>query len=160
MKARFLTWLVVSLLAFSLRAETYFDCLASGLLPQGGSSISGGAGVTLRAGTYLTELSALEISLGAQTKSIALGADLLVHAAAWSLYDRFFGYSAFDPFVTLGAKGWIAEKRGTLGPSVGLGAFYHLSDNWSFRCEAEATLGLDRRVEMDYSVSVGLHYAF
>ena len=47
-----------------------------------------------------------------------------------------------------------------LGPKAGLGAFYHLTDEWSLRADADATLGLETNCEMLYSLSVGVQYAF
>lgn len=161
MKTKLFLVLSAAFLAAPLSAESFIGLSGTGAFPQGGASaVSRSGGAALRAGAYLTELAALEGTLGIQHRAVTLGADVLVHAAAWSLYDRFFGYSAFDPFVTVGVKGWIGDPRGTLGPTAGFGAFYHLSDNWSIRVDSEATLGLDRRVEMIYTLAAGLHYAF
>jgi hypothetical protein len=49
---------------------------------------------------------------------------------------------------------------GQVGPSAGLGAFYYLTDDWALRFDAEATLGLDTRVESVYSISAGIQYFF
>ena len=35
-----------------------------------------------------------------------------------------------------------------------------LTDNWSLRADADATLGLDSDVAMLYSLSLGVQYAF
>ena len=89
-----------------------------------------------------------------------LGVGLIGHCSGWSLYDRYFGYSAFDPFVTIGAKGWIGTDAGQVGPSVGLGAYYHLDDHWSLRADADVTLGLDPDAEVLHTISCGVQYAF
>ena len=76
------------------------------------------------------------------------------------LYGRLFGYSAFDLFFTFGARGWIGDGLGQVGPKAGVGAFWHLTDDWSLRTDADATLGLDSCVAMLYSLSLGVQYAF
>ena len=125
-------------------------------LPQGGSRLGRAGGAVARAGVCMSEYWAIEASAGQLERYTALGAGALVHFYALDLYDRFFGYSAFDPFVTAGANGWIDRRRGQVGPAAGLGAFWHLDDNWSIRADASATMGLDSGVEMLYTVSVGL----
>jgi len=128
------------------------------VLPQGGSRIDRAGGGLVRAGAYLSDVWAFEASAGQLERYTALGAGLLVHFSALELYDRFFGYSAFDPFLTAGAYGLLDGRRGQVGPSAGLGAFWHLDDNWSVRVDAAATLGLDTDAEMLYTVSVGIQY--
>jgi len=145
----------------SLIAAMYIGASASGLLPQGGSKVPAGAGASLRAGGYLSDYSALEGEVGWTRGAYGFGAQGLFHFQGWELYNRFFGFSQFDPFVTLGARGWIAEHgHGQVGPKAGLGAFYHLTDNWSLRADADATLGLDTDVEMLYTLSLGVQYEF
>jgi len=144
----------------AVHAESYVG--GSGLLtlPQGGSKMRcvGGGGATV--GTYLSDAWALEGKAGVENDFAALGVGFLGHWSGWSLYDRYFGYSAFDPFVTVGAKGWIGSNKGQVGPSVGLGAFYHLDDHWSLRADADVTVGLESNVEALYSISCGVQYTF
>ena len=145
----------------SLIAAMYIGASANGLLPQGGSPLAAGAGAALRAGAYLTDDAAAEGELGWTRGAYGFGAQGLFHFQGWGLYNRFFGYSRFDPFLTLGARGWLAEHgHGQIGPKAGLGAFYHLTDDWSLRADADATLGLDTETEMVYSLSVGVQYEF
>ena len=68
-----------------------------------------------------------------------------------------WGYERFDPFLTFGARGWI---DGDLGPVAGIGAFYHLTDNWSLRADAQTVLGIDCDFNMVYSLGVGVQYTF
>ena len=134
----------------------YIGAAGALTLPQGGSRLGRAGGAVARAGVCMSEYWAIEASAGQLERYTALGAGALVHFYALDLYDRFFGYSAFDPFVTAGANGWIDRRRGQVGPAAGLGAFWHLDDNWSIRADASATMGLDSGVEMLYTVSVGL----
>ena len=109
---------------------------------------------------YLTEDWAVEGEAAWLEDSAGLAVDALGHFQGWDLYGDLFGYSRFDPFVTLGAKGWIGRDCGQVGPKAGLGAFYHLTDSWSLRADADATLGLETNCEMLYSLSVGVQYSF
>lgn len=125
-------------------------------LRQGGGRLGGG---DVKFGAYLSDNIALDFDAGWHENSAFLAARGLVHLSAFELYDRFFGYSRFDPFFTFGGGGWIGGF-GQVGPSVGIGAFWHLDDNWSIRAEASTILGLDGECEMIYLMSVGLQYSF
>ena len=109
----------------------YAGASATLVLPQGGHSMRRLGGATARVGYYLLESFALEADAAWLETCAGLGLQFLWH---------FYGYERFDPFVTFGARGWIS---GDAGPCVGLGAFYHLTDNWSLRADAQATLGVD-----------------
>lgn len=146
--------------AFAGRSETYWGAAGALTLAQGGGEMRRIGGATVRAGAYLTDFTAVEASVGWHENLAGLGLGVLTHWSGWELYDRFFGFSAFDPFVTAGVKGWLGSTKGEVGPSASLGAFYHLGDRWSVRGEAEATLGLDSSVEMVYTLALGLQYAF
>ena len=76
------------------------------------------------------------------------------------VYGDLFGFSQFDPFFTLGARGWIGSEAGNVGPAAGVGAFWHLDDNWSLRFDAGATLCLDGGAEMRYTLAAGVQYGF
>ena len=130
------------------------------MLPQGGSKMHHIGGAALRGGYYLTENWAVEGEAAWLEDAAGLGAAALGHFQGWSLYGDLFGYSRFDPFVTLGARGWIGDGCGQVGPKAGLGAFYHLTDSWSLRADADATLGLETDCEMLYSIGVGAQYSF
>ena len=118
----------------------YVGVAAAITLPQGGSSMRRLGGGALRAGWYFDEFLALEGEV-----------DWLENAA---------GYSRFDPFFTAGARGWIGGSAGQVGPSAGVGTFWHLTDEWSLRFDAAATLGLDTATEVVYSLSVGVQRSF
>lgn len=128
-------------------------------LPQGGSTMHRVGGACLRGGFYLTEDWAVEGEAAWLEDLAGLSVDALGHLQGWSFYGDLFGYSRFDPFVTLGAKGWLG-REGQVGPKVGVGAFYHLTDNWALRADADAVLGLDTQVEVDYTLSLGVQYSF
>ena len=109
------------------------------------------ASAAVRAGFYWTEMWALEGEAGAADDHTAFATKALWH---W------WGYERLDPFFTLGARGWVGRGPGQVGPKVGVGTFYHLTDNWSLRADADATLGLDSRVEMLYTISAGVQLSF
>lgn len=123
---------------------------ASGTLviPQGGCDMRRLGGATARIGYYVSESFAVEADAAWLEDCVGLGVQGLWH---------FWGYERFDPFMTFGARGWI---DGDLGPVAGLGAFYHLTDNWSLRADAQATLGIDGDCDMVYSLGVGVQYTF
>ena len=156
---------LLSLSSFAAEEEVGFDRWYVGLagqmmLPQGGSRMHHVGGGAFRGGYYLTEDWAIEGEAAWLEDAAGLSAAALGHFQGWSLYGDLFGYSRFDPFVTVGAKGWIGRHAGQVGPKAGLGAFYHLTDEWSLRADADATLGLETNCEMLYSISIGFQYAF
>ena len=128
------------------------------VLPQGGSRMRRLGGGAARAGRYITDSLALECEAAWLEDSAALAARAVWHLHGWEEFDMLFGYERLDPFLSAGAKGWMHD--GQVGPSAGLGAFYYLTDDWAFRFDAEATLGLDTRVETVYSISAGIQYFF
>ena len=140
--------------------EAYVGVSGTFVLPQGGSRLDRLGGADAFVGFGTGEGLSLEFAAGRHENETFLSLRELVHFYAFDFYDRLFGYSSFDPFFTLGASGWIGGPAGQVGPSAGIGALWHLDDNWSLRAEASATLGIDVDVEMVYSVSVGLQYTF
>ena len=157
--------LAVGAMAFAAEEAVDFDRWTVGvagqlMLPQGGSRLHHVGGACLRGGYYLTEDWAIEGEASWLENEAGLAVDVLGHLQGWSVYGDLFGYSRFDPFVTFGAKGWIGRDCGQVGPKVGLGAFYHLTDEWALRFDADATLGLETNCEMLYSLSVGIQRSF
>ena len=126
----------------------YAGASATLTLPQGGHPMRRLGGATVRFGYYFTESLAFEADAAWLEDCVGLGVQGLWH---------FYGYERFDPFMTFGVRGWI---DGDVGPTAGLGAFYHLTDSWSLRADAQATLGLDGDCAMIYSLSVGVQYSF
>lgn len=126
----------------------YAGSSATLVLPQGGGDMRRLGGATARVGYYVTETLAVEADAAWLEDCAGLGVQGL-----WHLW----GYERFDPFVTFGARGWI---DGDLGPVAGLGAFYHLTDNWSLRADAQATLGIESDCDMVYSLGAGVQYTF
>ena len=126
----------------------YVGASATLVMPQGGGDMRRLGGATARVGYYVTEALAVEADAAWLEDCAGLGAQGLWHI---------WGYERFDPFLTFGARGWI---DGDLGPLAGLGAFYHLTDDWSLRADAQATLGIDGDCDMVYSLGVGVQYTF
>lgn len=148
-----------ALSAFASSAETYVGVAGAMRLRSGGTALPRTAGVELRGGTYLSNYWAGEFAVGWLEREAAFDASFLGHWASWELYDRYFGFSAFDPFITIGAKGWIG-REGQVGPKAGLGVFYRFDEHWSLRADADMTLGVDSRVEPLFSLSIGVQYTF
>ena len=138
----------------------YVGAAATIVLPQGGAAMRRLGGGALRAGWYFGEFWALEGDAAWLENMAGLGVDALWHIQDWSLYGDLFGYSRFDPFLTGGVRGWVGGGSGQVGPAAGIGAFWHLTDNWSLRLDAVATLGLDSEVEVVHSLSVGVQRSF
>ena len=126
----------------------YGGASATMVLPQGGGDMRRLGGVTARIGYYISEMLAVEADAAWLEDCAGLGVQGLWHC---------WGYERFDPFLTFGARGWI---DGDAGPSAGLGAFYHLTDNWSLRTDAQAALGVDGECNMVYSLGLGVQYVF
>lgn len=120
------------------------------MLPEGGADARRLAGSELRFGWYPVEFWALEGSFSVLEDSLGAGVQVLRH---W------WGYERFDPFFTAGARG-IAGGDDRTGPAAGVGAFYHLTDRWSLRFDAESYLGLDGDRAVDHSLSLGLQFFF
>ena len=138
----------------------YVGVSAAMVLPQGGSSMRRLGGGALRTGWYLGEFWAVEGEAAWLEDMAGLGIDALWHIQSWSLYGDLFGYSRFDPFLTAGARGWIGDGSGQVGPAAGIGTFWHLTDNWSLRFDAVATLGLDSDAEVVHTLSIGVQRSF
>ena len=166
-KALKISTVFVSLLfALTVNAEdeaedlTSFYLGASGalVLPQGGSRMSHLGGAAFRAGYYFNDWFALEGEASWMENRAGLAARGVVHWKGWDEWDMLFGFSRWDPFFTIGACGWLPD--GQVGPATGVGFLYYLDDNWALRASAEATLGLDSRTEMIYSLALGVQYSW
>ena len=136
----------------------YSSAAAQLVLPQGGSHMRRLCGGAARVGYYFTGSLALEAEAAWLENVVGLSARALWHLHGWEEFNMLFGYERFDPFLTLGARGWIHD--GQVGPSAGVGAFYYLTDFWALRFDADATLGLDTDVETAFTLSAGLQYSF
>lgn len=121
------------------------------MLPEGGADARRLAGSELRFGWYPVEFWALEGSFSVLEDSLGAGVQVLRH---W------WGYERFDPFFTFGARGWFGEGASDLGPKAGIGAFYHINDEFSLRFDADATLALDGAEDVFYTLAVGLQWSF
>lgn len=141
-------------------AESYVGVSGSLVLPPGGSSLRRLGGATLFLGANLSDCYSLEAAAGWMENCAYLSVQTRVHLYAFEVYDRYFGFSPFDPFFTTGVAGWIGDGFGQVGPKAGIGFLYHLTEDWAVRCDADATLGLDSRTEVVYALSVGIQRSF
>ena len=147
------------------------------LLPGSGNSLARAAEATARAGFYATDALAWELEGAcAPNASTRAGHDALSGVGARGLFhltgieevDLLFGCERFDPFVTFGAAARFGSRhafadgshRTALGPTAGIGAFYHLTDRLDLRVDAQAMLGCDSPCGMLYSVCAGLQWNF
>lgn len=155
----------------------YVGAAGGMLLPGNGNGLKRAALVAARGGWYLDEHLAVEAeALCAPHASSDVGGTVvwggsvqaLWHLSGWEAFDKLFGCERFAPFLTCGAQALCAPRhvfadashRTGIGPSVGFGAFYHLTDNWSLRAEARAALAVDSPCGMDYSILAGVQYSF
>ncbi len=169
------TVFVSMLFCFSLGAQTTGDAEsfplqeedlssfylgASGaiVLPQGGSRMTHLGGAAFRAGYYFNGWFALEGEASWMENRAGLAARGIVHWKGCDEWDMLFGFSRWDPFFSIGACGWLPD--GQVGPAAGIGLLYYLDDNWALRFSGEATLGLDGRTEMIYSLALGVQYGW
>lgn len=88
-----------------------------------------------------------------------VGLDALYH------FDR---YERFDPYVSLGWVYYHGDDRifsegsyyNHTGPRLGIGAFYHLNDNWSLRADGRFSVACDSTFETLYTADLGIAYHF
>ncbi|MCQ2368431.1 MAG: rRNA maturation RNase YbeY [Kiritimatiellae bacterium] len=121
------------------------SCSAKAFVPETGRNL---VGASFRSGYYLNEFWAIEGEVGILEDDAMLGADVLWH---W------YGYERLDPFFTFGALGII---DGSYGPKMGAGAFYHLTDSFSLRADADLIVDLDDDGNRAYVFSLGAQYSF
>ena len=129
----------------------YAGAGATMVLPGGGSDLRRLSGASARFGYYFAEFWAVETEIASLEDYAGLSTDVLWH---W------WGYERFDPFFTFGVKGWIGRGDDQFGPKLGTGCFYHLTDSWSLRFDADVTMGLETETETVYTVSAGCQYSF
>lgn len=129
-----------------IELERYFVSPSARIvLPESGHTYAGG-GATM--GYYLNEFWAIEGTAALLENKGYFAADILWH---W------YGYERLDPFFTFGAS-TLSSKA--VGPKVGAGTYYHLDDNWSLRLDSDAMMNVDGEMEMNYSLALGIQYAF
>ena len=159
-------------------APAYLGASGGIFLPGNGSSLKRAGTVSARGGWYLSENLALEMeggcapnvasSRGGNATVTAFAARGLFHLTGIEEFDRLFGCERFDPFVTFGAAALFASRhvfadgshRTAIGPTAGVGAFYHLTDRWSLRFDATAAMAVDTPCGMSYGLSLGLQWSF
>jgi len=155
----------------------YVGAAGGMLLPGNGNSLKRAALVTMRGGWYVDEYLAVEAeALCAPHASSGDGgttvwggaAQALWHLSGWEAFDKLFGCERFAPFLTGGLQALCATRhafaddshRTGIGPTAGIGAFYHLTNNVSLRFDARAALAVDSPCGMTYSLLAGLQYSF
>ena len=136
----------------------YLGVAGSLLLPQGGSRITHFGGAALRGGYCFSDWFAVEGEASWMEDRAGLAARGIVHWKGWHEWDMLFGFSRWDPFLTIGVGGWLPD--GQVGPAAGIGVLYYLDDCWALRIGGEATLGLDSNIEMIYSLAAGVQYGW
>ena len=180
--------LVLSVLALALAGvaeeesggfpPAYLGASGGIFLPGNGSSLKRAGSVAARGGWYLSDNLALELEGGCVPNAVsshggnatvtAFAARGLFHLTGIEEFDLLFGCERFDPFVTFGASALFASRhvfaddshRTAIGPAVGVGAFYHLTDSWSLRFDATAAMAVDTPCGMFYGLSLGLQWSF
>lgn len=144
--------------ASAFEGSFYAGAGACAVLPQNSSSMRNLTGAAFNFGWYVTDRLALEADVACLEHECALSCRALCHMGAWEEFDLLFGCERFDPFITIGASVWIDTPQ--YGPSLGIGAFYYLSDFWALRFDASAALGLEDDPSMVYGVSLGVTRTF
>lgn len=153
-------WAVTASGATTLESFSANYVGASGLLmlPQGGARVSHLGGASLRYGRYLTTTWAFEGEVASLENRAGLAVRTIWHLQGWETFGRLFGYERLDPFLSAGVSGFL--PAGDVGPSVGLGTFYYLSEVWAVRALGAYTLGLDGNPESYFQLSLGVQFSF
>lgn len=155
----------------------YAGAGAGTFLPGGGSSLSRAAQAAVRAGWYVSDFLAFEVegacapnaSSGTGHAAVTgLAARGLFHLSGWEAFGKLFGYERLDPFVTAGVQSFLSTRhafadgshRTAVGPSVGVGAFYYLTDSWALRFDATAAMSVDSPCGMNYGLAAGVQWSF
>lgn len=129
-----------------IELERYFVSPQARIVLAESGHVFAGGGATI--GYYLNEFWAIEGTAALLENKGYFAADLLWH---W------YGYERLDPFFTFGASALTSEA---VGPKLGTGTYYHLDDNWSLRADADAMMNVDQETKMNYSLALGIQYAF
>ena len=160
-----------------LASRSYVGVAGGMLMPGGGASVRRAADVAVRLGTAWSDYAEVELEAAcapnASTRAghealSGVAARLVMHMNGWEAFDKLFGCERFDPFLTVGAATRFGARhafadgshRTATGPTVGVGAFYHLTERLSVRAEARAALCCDSPCGMLYGVFAGLQYSF
>ena len=94
----------------------YSGAAAQLVLPQGGSRMHRLGGAAARVGYYFTGSLAFEAEAAWLENAVGLSARALWHLHGWDEFNMLFGYERFDPFLTLGARGWIHDTGRSVRP--------------------------------------------
>ena len=160
-----------------LTSRSYVGVAGGMLMPGGGASVRRAADVAVRVGTAWSDYAEVELEAAcapnASTRAghealSGVAARLVMHMNGWEAFDKLFGCERFDPFVTVGAATRFGARhafadgshRTATGPTVGVGAFYHLTDSLDLRFDAQAMLGIDSPCSEMYTVCIGIQWNF
>ena len=157
--------------------RSYVGVAGGMLLPGGGTSVRRAADVAVRLGMEWSDYTEVELEAAcapnASTRAghealSGVAARLVMHMNGWESFDKLFGCERLDPFVTVGAATRFGARhafadnshRTATGPAVGVGAFYHLTNNLDLRFDAQAMVGIDSPCGEMYTVCIGLQWNF
>lgn len=162
MTGKALLFAITSLVAIASPAveEAYVGGGVLSTFVQGGSKMRHRVGGAANIGVYFSPDIAAEFEVGELEGQTSLAAKALWHLHGWEEFNLLFGYERFDPFLAIGARGFLGDGAGDIGPLCGLGAMYYLSDNWALRFDGDASVGLDTTPTGIYSVALSLRYSF
>lgn len=168
---------VMSLVCAAGEYPAYVGASGGMLLPGNGNSFRRAAEVDVYAGIYTDDFFAWEV-VGMCVPNAAsnsghgtlngVAAHGLFHLAGWEAFDKLFGCERFDPFVMAGGEVRFGSQhafaedshRTATGPSIGFGAFYHITENLDLRTDARAMMGCDSPCGILYSVVLGVQWNF
>ncbi len=163
MRRRELGWLKkvilsVALLVSNIGFAWYVEPVAQFVFPQGGGDLRQLSGAAVRFGGNVSDTFSTFYEVAALENQCGLAVRGNWSLQSWDWFGQMFGYERFDPFVSLGVRGWL--PHGDVGPCIGLGFLYYLDDHWAVRVDGDVTLGLESEVETIHSVSAGIQYLF
>ncbi len=161
---------LVSTAAEELAYDRWYSSVSAGMLmPGGGSSLSKSAMVNARFGYFLSESFALESEVNVTPNAVShsAGNQTLVGAAVQGVW-HFLGYERFDPFLTIGFASFFGSRRvfeddsfrNAFGPTLGIGALYHLTEHFALRADARGCMCATAPAGIMFDVSVGVQYSF
>lgn len=150
-------------------APHYVSAAAGVLLPGDGAKLDPAAAVRLGAGYYTTDTFAWEggLSYVPRARGAKDGSGAILGVGAGGLW-HWWGFERLDPFFTFGAEAMFSEThpfgdsshRSAIGPYLGAGTFWHLSETAGLRFESRMLLGVDGPCEILYSVAAGLQFGW
>ena len=162
------------LAALPAQAEALTDRWYAGIsgdvfLPGGGNSLKRAGGVSALVGYEVSDswnVEALVMSIPNAASSH--GGNSALNGFALQGAWHFWGYERVDPFFTFGVQSLFSSdhvfaddsRRSAIGPTLGFGLAYHLTDNLSLRADARSMVSIDSPSGIAFSISGGLQWSF